>query len=234
MQRFEERMEEWAVGGFGNNPTGGSGEIDVPMVSDQVPAEEERMQEDDAGEAPATPGAQAPGEDDDDVMEEDGGLMDIELNILEKDIGNLTSYKSSGTKLTGRFPRSGEIQDMEDELGKYNKDVGEHVMEIYAPPRVTKMAERMNMIPGLALDLSTLDPEDGQPWDFKNEDKRRKAEEMVRDKRALLVIGSPMCTTFSRLQHMNFSRMTQEQVKEVQEHGRKHLEFCITLYINPG
>ena len=48
-------------------------------------------------------------------------------------------------------------------------DVG----EIYSPERVTTVASRMRLIPGLALDLTTVDPEDGEPWDFDKLVKRK-------------------------------------------------------------
>ena len=47
----------------------------------------------------------------------------------------------------------------------------QHVMEMYSPVRVTGMAERLGLIPGMAMDLTTTDPEDGNPWDFDNKDK---------------------------------------------------------------
>ena len=39
-----------------------------------------------------------------------------------------------------------------------------------------------------------------------------------------------MCSAFSQLQNINFSRMKPEGVKKVVEYGTKHLEFCIELY----
>ena len=91
------------------------------------------------------------------------------------------------------------------------------------------MAKRLGIIPGLSLDLTTND-EDGKPWDFNCEEKRRKAISMIRNNKAMLIIGSPMCTAFSRLQNLNFRRMTPERVKEIIEYGMKHLEFCMYLY----
>ena len=60
-------------------------------------------------------------------------------------------------------------------LKKYGADVREHVMEIYSPKRVNAMAEKMGMIPGLSLDLTTVDPDDGMPWDFNDINKHNKA-----------------------------------------------------------
>ena len=70
------------------------------------------------------------------------------------------------------------------------------------------MGEIMGLIPGMSLDLTENDT-DGQPWDFNKEEKREKAMRLVKSKKALLLIGSPMCAAFSQLQNINFSRMSQ-------------------------
>ena len=95
--------------------------------------------------------------------------------------------------------------------------------------RVTAMGELMGLIPGMALDLTENDC-DGEPWDFNIEAKRQHAMEMVKSKKALLLIGSPMCSAFSQLQHINFSKMSAADVSKVKEYGRKHFEFCRELY----
>ena len=69
------------------------------------------------------------------------------------------------------------------------------VSEVYSPPRVTAMLRRMTdhgLTPGLALDLTTCDPEDGTPWDFDIAEKREKALKLLRAQKPLFVIGSPM------------------------------------------
>ena len=75
------------------------------------------------------------------------------------------------------------------------------VLEVFSRPRVNGMAERLKMIPGASLDLTGLDPDDNQPWDFSNPKKRAKAIDLVASKESLLVIGSPMCKAFSRWQN---------------------------------
>ena len=43
------------------------------------------------------------------------------------------------------------------------------VSEIYSPPRVTRAISSMpdsRLTPGFALDMTCIDPDDGQPWDF--------------------------------------------------------------------
>lgn len=84
--------------------------------------------------------------------------------------------------------------------------IGSAIMEVFSPPRVNGMAEHLGIIPGMSLDLSGCDPDDGEPWDFNNEAKRKKAMDKVLAKEALLVIGSPMCKSFSKLMNWNWKK----------------------------
>ena len=73
------------------------------------------------------------------------------------------------------------------------------VSEVYSPPRVTKVLSGMKghpLVPGFALDITCVDPDDGEPWDFDRPDKRNKALQMVRDQKPLFLVGSPMCTAW--------------------------------------
>ena len=46
------------------------------------------------------------------------------------------------------------------------------VMEVFSKPRVDGMADRLGIIPGASLDLTSIDPEDGMPWDFNKGDEK--------------------------------------------------------------
>ena len=61
-----------------------------------------------------------------------------------------------------------------EELKLYGRDVTNHVTEVHSPPRATKMTQMMNMIPGIAFDLTQLDEADGIPWDFNTAAKMKK------------------------------------------------------------
>ena len=87
----------------------------------------------------------------------------------------------------------------------------------------------MGLMPGMSLDLTENDV-DGKPWDFNIEEKRDRAERLVKQKKALLLIGSPMCSAFSQIQGINFAKMTTQEVHKVIEYGTRHLEFCAKLY----
>lgn len=108
--------------------------------------------------------------------------------------------------------------------------VESHVPQFYSPPRISRMAETFKAILGSALDLATLDPDDQLPWGYDNLAKREKAKQFVQQRRSLLLIGSPMCSAFSQLQHLNFPNMSKAYIERVINYGRKHLEFCIELY----
>ena len=47
---------------------------------------------------------------------------------------------------------------------------------------------------------------DGKPWDFNCREKLKKAIKLVRERKAMLLICSPMCTAFSKLQNLNFRK----------------------------
>ena len=90
------------------------------------------------------------------------------------------------------------------------------------------MADKMGLIPGLAMDLTTCD-EHGNSWDFNCETMRAKAKKIVKSKAALLLVVSPMCSAFSRLQTFNAKRLGPERVKDMLEYGVKHLTFALDL-----
>ena len=59
----------------------------------------------------------------------------------------------------------------------YGAQVAFHVHEFYSTERVNSTARWMGAIPGMSFDMTTVDPDDGQPWDFNNQEKALKAGE---------------------------------------------------------
>ena len=88
--------------------------------------------------------------------------------------------------------------------GKGQQQVHAHVTEAYSPVRVTGMADKMGLIPGLAMDLTTCD-EHGNPWDFNVEAMRSKAKHIVKHKSALLLVVSPMCSPSAGCKHLTLN-----------------------------
>ena len=106
------------------------------------------------------------------------------------------------------------------------------VSELYSAPRVTGYAARharLGFIPGTAFDLTTND-ENGNPWDFSVPSQRAKAERRLEKEKPLLLIGSLMCRAFSRMQGLNWHRMSPELIKRLVLEGIVHLQFCFQLY----
>ena len=54
----------------------------------------------------------------------------------------------------------------------------------------------LRLVPGFAFDLTCIDPDDEQPWDFDLESKQIKAMELVRPQKPAMLTGSPMCTAW--------------------------------------
>ena len=97
--------------------------------------------------------------------------------------------------------------------------------EFHSPPRVNCWANLLGNSQACHLIFTTVDPDDGQPWDFNDPAKALKAEEIIKTRIALLLIGSRMCAAFSQLQSLNFSNMmTREEVDKVVGYGTRHLE----------
>ena len=70
------------------------------------------------------------------------------------------------------------------------------VSEIFSPERVATVCSRMGLVPGESMDIKS-------GYDFDTlADRKRCWESIIRDE-PLLVIGSPPCTMFSRLQELN-------------------------------
>ncbi len=108
------------------------------------------------------------------------------------------------------------------------------VSEIYSPPRITAEINRSksrHLVPGLALDLTVNDPDDGTPWDFNLEVKREKARRLLRQQRPYLLIGSPMCRAFSTWQALNESKSSNAAaIRVARRQALVHLDFAVSLY----
>ena len=103
--------------------------------------------------------------------------------------------------------------------------------EVYSPPRVTEVAKELGMRQGFALDLTVPTPS-GYVWDFAKRNCRRRALESIRSVKPFMVIGSPECTAYSRLQEL-FNMNTQEKRDDIlrrRKEAEVHLRFCMLIY----
>ena len=91
------------------------------------------------------------------------------------------------------------------------------------------MRSKYGPTPGLALDLSTTNDK-GERWYFDKKEKRDEAERLLDEERPLLLIGSPMCTAFSRLLAISAAKRDPADIKRQWDKAIVHLEFCCRLY----
>ena len=63
--------------------------------------------------------------------------------------------------------------------------------------------------------------------------KRKKAREVLRQSKPLLLIGSPMCTAFSTWQHLNWARSKRlDDMQKAYVQACVHMEFIAQLYLD--
>ena len=84
----------------------------------------------------------------------------------------------------------------ETEVVKHLNHLSVDVAEVFSPPRVTSQAEKMGLRAGEAMDVST-------GWDFNLPADRKRAWDYLEKFKPKLLIGSPMCTMFSKLQNLS-------------------------------
>ena len=66
--------------------------------------------------------------------------------------------------------------------------------------------------PGWSLDLTVDDPEIWQPLDLLNGKIRSKVSEFINNDKPYMIICSPMCTAFARIQNINKNRRIAEVI----------------------
>ena len=102
------------------------------------------------------------------------------------------------------------------------------IVEAYSPPRITRVAEKHGLRAGRSLDLTTR-REDGRAWDFSRAWMREEARELAARTRPRLLVGSPLCTSFSALQNLS-KRGREEQLTRERAAAEVHFRFCCRLY----
>ena len=104
------------------------------------------------------------------------------------------------------------------------------VSEIYSPPRITAAAKDVRIKSGWALELTTGD-ENGCPWDFNLKRNRDRAKALICESKPMVLVGSPMCTWFSRLQALNKNRYKDPKAaEEMLRNSVGHMQFECELY----
>ena len=106
--------------------------------------------------------------------------------------------------------------------------MGADITEVYSPERVNKLAEKFGLRKGNSLDLTN-----GR--DFSKQEDRARAWRLIRISKPYIVIGSPPCTMFSRLQELNKhvhgdNPVWQRTFRHELEAATQHINFCMSIY----
>ena len=101
--------------------------------------------------------------------------------------------------------------------------------EICPPPRVASLAHRYNLRAGFALDLTVIDEDDGEPWNFDDDAIQAKALRRIDEQDPRLLLVSPECGPICSLQGWNHPRTSEEAIHEQAGRGLRHLSFSILL-----
>ena len=115
---------------------------------------------------------------------------------------------------------------MQQVLEGHSKSVCEHIVELHSLPQVQNWAHKL----GLSLDLTTMDPSDGQPLDFNNLEEAAKVEYTIQQKRLLLLVRSPSANKLTLLSFLK-NRLFEKQLILQLNHFRG-LETGLATWVN--
>ena len=123
---------------------------------------------------------------------------------------------------------------MKNALAMYQRK-GADVVELYSQPRIAQEAAIRkyggpDLTAGWSLDLTMRDPETNAPWDLSKRSVQDRVRKMVIDSKPFMLVGSPPCTPFSRLQELNSPKRDPKVVEGKLAAGRAHMKFCFEMY----
>lgn len=80
-----------------------------------------------------------------------------------------------------------------------------------------------------SLDLTTVDPVDGQPGHFSFEVKRKRAIELLERGKPLLFMACPMCGPLCALQKLTYAKLSKKEVKAKLRDAMAHVKFALDM-----
>jgi hypothetical protein len=105
------------------------------------------------------------------------------------------------------------------------------VVELYSPPRVTKELGRVRSLylsAGSTFDL--IADASGKVWNFLLAEDRARCRRQLAKEKPYLVIGSPPCTQYTRLQNLNRNRVDPKERHRRQVEAKILLDFAVEVY----
>ena len=123
---------------------------------------------------------------------------------------------------------------MKDALCMFQKK-GADVVELFSQPRIaqeagTRQYGNTELVPGWSFDLTMRDPLTNEPWDLSRKDVQQRVTKMVTESKPFMVVGSPPCTAFSRLQELSKHKRDPKIVQKKLADAVEHIRFCFKIY----
>ena len=122
--------------------------------------------------------------------------------MLSKESKRRTPVFSTTPGVSGNIMFEGHVETLRNGVSINGADVS----EIYSPPRVVHIAERVGMVGGSSMDITTKNT-GGEVWDFSRGCMMQPAWTRVEQERQLVLIVSVMCTNWSTVRKLNWKRM---------------------------
>jgi hypothetical protein len=166
----------------------------------------------------------------DEEAEEDEGMADDEGEDYRGvfQLGQIMKM-ATGVHQRDRLDRLNQVagrkrHTWEDDVNKMNEILGDEenrgiIIDSHSAPRIGAVAGVWDLLPGWSLDLTVNDPDDGEPWDFNMQEKRDKAESIIKGKKALLVIGSPLYSAIGQVKNKSEHQLGNKDNSNIHEMG---------------
>ena len=162
----------------------------------------------------------------DDEMDDGGENLDIGIMQAKQQDKEIIYHAMLGHDLT-------EVYGSERLKLTANREFLRQIMstdvsEVFSPERVTTVCKQYGLVPGEAMDIKN-----GYDFDLVS-DQKKAWDSIIKDK-PKLVIGSPPCTFFSRLQELNKYMYRNDELwmakfSEGIEQAKRYVRFCVKLY----
>ena len=86
----------------------------------------------------------------------------------------------------------------------------------------------MGLTPGWSLDMSSPDEED-KYWNMSNKEDQERAMKKLNDDKLTMLIASPPCGPFSKCMHVDYSKMSREEIWKKLKPAIEHLTFAVKM-----
>jgi len=163
------------------------------------------------------------------VTVEEGDAM--QTDAMQVMLGSLLRSNKHIEKVDKELPVAMGLYELLLTSGMDNQEAIGKIAEIYSPSRVGAAAKKLGFNLGENKAFDLIEDENGRSWNFTRRDHRDKVRKIIQQMQPYVVIGSPPCTEWTRLnRNINHPRMHPEEVRRRMWEARVHMEFVAQIY----